>query len=107
MTAPDFEALRKERNARFYAMLKKLADEEGIAIDEFSHNHNDNACYCACPGPCEHRWDGETWESEDGCCMSATCSRCGSTAMSHDMRVRTAPRSGLPSGSGVDNEETQ
>ncbi len=26
------------------------------------------------------------WESEDGCAWSATCSRCGCTAMSHDMR---------------------
>ena len=30
--------------------------------------------------------DGDGWESEDGCAWSATCSRCGSTAMSHDMR---------------------
>jgi hypothetical protein len=35
---------------------------------------------------CDHVWDGEPYESEDGCISSATCSRCGAVAMYHDMR---------------------
>jgi hypothetical protein len=34
---------------------------------------------------CDHVWDGETWESPDGCAASVTCSQCGTTMMSHDM----------------------
>lgn len=88
-TAPDFEALRAERNRQVMEHHKKLADEIGVPLSSLSSNHNPNACYCACTsgGPCEHKWDGEGYESDDGLCWSATCSRCGHTAMSHDMRV--------------------
>jgi len=48
-------------------------------------------CRCRCPdGPCEHEWDGwEEWEDPDTGCSggSQVCSRCGMSAMSHDMRV--------------------
>jgi hypothetical protein len=85
---PDFEALRRKRNASVQEHLQKLADEHGVPLQSLRSNFNPHACYCACPeGPCEHKWDGEGYESEDGCCWSATCSRCGCTAMSHDMRV--------------------
>lgn len=40
----------------------------------------------AISGPCEHTWDGPGYESPDDRVWSATCSRCGCTAMSHDMR---------------------
>lgn len=43
------------------------------------------ACKCNCPESCEHVWDGETAE-EDGM-STATCSRCGKWAISHDMWV--------------------
>lgn len=81
----DFEALRAARNARVFEQHKKLEAEYGIKL---TSNFNPNSCYCACgtAGPCEHKWDGPDWESEDGCAMSVTCSRCGSTAMSHDIR---------------------
>jgi hypothetical protein len=85
--APDFEALRRERNEGAIRSMQKLADEHGIPLQSLRSNFNPNACYCACPGPCEHKWDGEWWTSEDGCAQSATCSRCGCTAMSHDVRV--------------------
>lgn len=51
-------------------------------------------CECNCgaeqePRVCEHKWDGEE-ESTDGDGMgygsSVTCSKCGMSAMSHDMR---------------------
>lgn len=87
---PDFEALRAKRNAAILEMQKKLADEYGIPVDRLTTNFNPYKCYCACGseprGPCEHKWDGPDWESEDGCACSVTCSRCGTTAMSHDMR---------------------
>jgi hypothetical protein len=86
--APDFDALRADRNARVQASMQKLADEHGIPLQSLRSNFNPNACYCACPdGPCEHKWDGDWWTSEDGCAQSATCSRCGTTAMSHSLRT--------------------
>lgn len=45
-------------------------------------------CACACPdGPCDHLFNGEWMEWDDGRMASATCSRCGLTAMSHSMSV--------------------
>ena len=35
---------------------------------------------------CEHVWDGPGYMHADGCGWSATCSRCGLDAMSHDLR---------------------
>lgn len=86
---PDFEALRALRNAEVAKAMQKIADEEGIPLASLSTTHNNNACYCACGhgGPCEHKWDGEWYESQDGCMQSVTCSRCGMTAMSHDLRT--------------------
>jgi hypothetical protein len=89
MEAPhDFEALRARRNAALQEHLQKMADEWGMPLQTLCTTAKPFACYCACGtgGPCEHKWDGEGWESEDGCAWSATCSRCGCTAMSHDMR---------------------
>lgn len=85
--APDFEALRAKRNASIANEGKRLAAELGLDGPLFC-SHDPNACYCACPdGPCEHKWDGEPWESTDGCAWSVTCSRCGETSMSHSMRT--------------------
>lgn len=89
MTSPDFETLRAHRNARVQEIFQKLADEHGMPLESMQTTFNPNACYCDCGngGPCEHTWDGEPWES-DGL-WTATCSRCGCTAFSHNMR--TAP----------------
>jgi hypothetical protein len=86
---PDFDALRAERNKSMQAMHQALADEHGIPLQSLRSNFKPDACYCACTtnGPCEHKWDGEGYESEDGCMWSATCSRCGTTAFSHSMRT--------------------
>jgi hypothetical protein len=85
---PDFEALRAKRNAAVLEHHRRLAEEYGIPLQSLLSNFNPAACYCACAsgGPCEHKWDGEPWESEDGCAWSTTCSRCGCTSVSHDMR---------------------
>jgi hypothetical protein len=83
----DFDALRAERNAQHDVFVEKMRAEGW----ELSREYDRNACYCACStgGPCEHTFDGEPYESEDGSLWSATCSRCGFTAFSHSMR--TAP----------------
>ena len=88
MTEPDFETLRARRNAEVRQHMQKLAEEIGVDPDTMQSNFNPNSCYCACAsgGPCEHKWDGEPYESDDGAVWSATCSRCGMTAMSHDLR---------------------
>lgn len=88
MSQPDFAALRAARNARAKARLSKFAAENDIEESSLQSTFNPDACYCACStgGPCEHKWDGEGYEPEDGSFWSATCSRCGCTAMSHDMR---------------------
>lgn len=83
---PDFEALRAQRNAQLDAFAEKLRAEgwevSGCCL------HDKSACYCACPdGPCEHTWDGKPYESEDGGVWSMTCSRCGTTSMSHSLRT--------------------
>ena len=84
----DFEALRARRNAAAQEHLQKMADELDVPLQSLLSSFNPSACYCACGqgGPCEHQWNGDGWKSEDGLAWSATCSRCGTTAMSHDMR---------------------
>ena len=86
---PNFEALRAARNESVLKRLAEQAEEWGVPVESITTSFNPNACYCACTtgGPCEHKWDGEPWES-DGL-WTTTCSRCGSTAFSHSMR--TAP----------------
>lgn len=92
MTKPDFEALRAERNKAVMEHMQQVADEFGCQVAELKTNYNLNACYCACAsgGPCEHTWDGEWYEFSDGLegptIGTATCSRCGMTAMSHSLR---------------------
>lgn len=83
---PDFEKLRAERNASVNAAIRKAAAELGVEMSEVKSTFNPCACYCACAsgGPCEHKWDGKVLEFESG--WTTTCSRCGATSMSHDMR---------------------
>jgi len=88
-TEINFEALRIRRNEEVLRSIQKIAEELDCPVNGLKTTFNPNACYCACTskGPCEHKWDGEPYESGDGSCWSVTCSRCGMTAMSHDMRV--------------------
>lgn len=87
--SPNFDALRAQRNAAVQQQTQQLADALGVPLQSLRSNFNPDACYCSCGtgGPCEHQWDGDAWESEDGCAWSTTCSRCGMTALSHDARV--------------------
>lgn len=89
-TEHDFAALRAQRNADLETEMRRLASTTGIPFERLMATVDPNACYCACAvgGPCEHTWtgwvcgstpDGATWES-------TACGRCGTTAMSHDLR---------------------
>jgi hypothetical protein len=82
----DFDKLRAERNAAHLESRKRLAAEYGIKLDAASDTFDPNACYCACGtgGPCEHKWDGAPVQGDTFFTM--TCSRCGCTALGHDMR---------------------
>lgn len=63
-----------------------MDDEPKLQV--FACGPSTQRCVCTCPdGPCEHRWDGPEWRSEDGLACSVTCSRCGMTKMSHDMWI--------------------
>lgn len=85
---PDFEALRAERNAALDKFREEMA-AQGWTVSGCAQ-HDKDACYCACPlGPCEHKWDGEPFESEAMGLWSTTCSRCGELSYSHSLR--TAP----------------
>ena len=66
---PDFAALRAQRNARVRASIQTLANEWGLDVESLKTTYRPTACYCACAsgGPCEHKWDGAGWTSEDGC----------------------------------------
>lgn len=84
---PDFETLRAARNQRVLDLHQKLADEWGVDLTAANSTFDPQACYCACPdGPCEHTWDGKMREGAYGS-ISVTCSRCGCTAIGHDLRV--------------------
>ena len=86
--APDFEALRAKRNEKIMDAIREYAEETGHPPAVVACSVHIEDCYCACAsgGPCEHKWDGKPYEDGDGC-VSATCSRCGETAMSHSMRI--------------------
>ena len=84
---PDFEALRKRRNKAVLAILQEAAKRLGWKEGDpplFS-TFDPNACYCACSsgGPCEHDWSGPVEDFDGG--YSATCKRCGCSAINHDM----------------------
>lgn len=83
---PDFDDLRRKRDESVERSMQKIADEFGCHVSELRTTYRPSKCYCACAsgGPCEHQWDGDGIEFDHG--WTATCSRCGATAMSHDMR---------------------
>lgn len=84
MESPDFENLRAKRNAQHEAFIEEMRADGW----EMTREYDRNACYCGCGsgGPCEHKWDGKYYESEDGGLVTSTCSRCGMLAYSHDLR---------------------
>lgn len=46
-----------------------------------------NTCECRCPDSCGHQWDGPEESFDEGLGWSVTCSKCGMSAVSHDMWV--------------------
>jgi len=86
MDKPNFEELRANRNVETEAAIKASEEKYGM---EVLRRPDPNACYCACSsgGPCEHTWDGKPYENEEEGVWSATCSRCGCTAISHSLRT--------------------
>lgn len=86
---PDFAELRRKRDEAVKEIVKAAAISMGMDPEKVTfHACGSHGCYCNCPeGPCEHQWDGEIFEDEDGCVMSTTCSKCGEICAYHDMRV--------------------
>lgn len=67
-----------------------LSSEDQVTY--FACGPSNSKCKCTCgvegiPHVCEHQWDGEGQEFDGGCGWTATCSRCGMTALSHSMWV--------------------
>lgn len=85
-TDAEFEELKRKRDESVREQVATFVAEQGWdpAQTAFHASHM-HGCYCACPeGPCQHVWDGPEEEGDNY--SSATCSRCGTSAMSHDMR---------------------
>lgn len=87
-TEAEFAELKRKNVEKTREAVKRICEEQGWDPAQTSfHASNMDGCYCACPeGPCQHTWDGPEWISEDRCTASATCSLCGATAFSHDLR---------------------
>lgn len=85
----DFESLREQRNKEVQESTERLATRLGVPADSLLTNFDPASCYCDCAngGPCEHKWDGEPYESDDDGAFvsSATCSLCGCVALNHDL----------------------
>lgn len=95
-TDEEFAELARKRDAATEEAVNRICAEQGWDRSKvgFHASHTDG-CYCACPdGPCQHVWNGRTVpigleEGEDeskALGFSTTCSRCGTDAMSHDIR---------------------
>lgn len=89
-TDEEFEQLKWQRDQSIARVMNEWADELGVDRGDVRlvHSSPSDACYCGCPdGPCQHVWDGPDYVDPGGCMVSATCSRCGALAISHDVRV--------------------
>lgn len=86
-TDAEFEELKRKRDAAVAEVVDRVCAEQGWDRSKVGmHASHAGECYCACPdGPCQHIWDGPDHEEE--CMSSVTCSRFGSVAAYHDMRV--------------------
>jgi hypothetical protein len=85
-TDEEFAELARKRDEAVAATVDAICTKHGWDRGEITfHASHMHGCYCACPdGPCQHVWDGpeETGDNYS----SVTCSRCGTSAISHDMR---------------------
>lgn len=95
-TDEEFAELARKRDEAVETTVTAICEKYGWdRAGVLTHSSHAGKCYCACPeGPCQHVWDGpdrplglEEGEDESQACgWSVTCSRCGTDAMSHDMR---------------------
>lgn len=85
-TDAEFEELKRKRDDSIRTTVDALCKEYGWDRSKTTfHSRDMHGCYCACPeGPCQHKWDGPT-VTEDNM-VDTTCSLCGASAFSHDMR---------------------
>ena len=85
-TEADFDALKAKRDESLAAQIDRVCAEQGWDRSAVGvHISGAGPCYCACPdGPCQHVWDGPEVRGENF--SSASCSHCGTSAISHDMR---------------------
>lgn len=60
---------------------------QGTVMPEFAEDPSKLPCKCNCPESCEHKWDGPEVEFDEGRGSSVSCSKCGTTAIEHDMMV--------------------
>jgi hypothetical protein len=60
------------------ALRAELASECGVMPSEITVH--------VCGVNCEHVWDGQVVEFEDGCGETASCSKCGELAINWAMR---------------------
>ena len=88
LTEAQFDELKRIRDESAEKAIGDFCDEHGWDRSKMiAHLDPAGPCYCACPtGPCQHTWDGPDIQIEDGLGYSVTCSRCGTSALSHDMR---------------------
>lgn len=93
-TDAEFDELKRVRDENIAVIVAEAWKKLGGDPNEKPHYHVSGAgmCYCACPdGPCQHIWDGpeeiETDSDDRPCGSSVTCSRCGTPAVYHDIRV--------------------
>lgn len=86
-TDEEFDALKKRRDDAVREMIAAVCRDEGWDPATVQvHCSHAGDCYCACPdGPCQHIWDGPDYIA--GGMVSVTCSRCGTPAIYHDIRV--------------------
>ena len=86
LTDAQFDELKRTRDAALSRVIDRACAEQGWDRSKtFVHVSHAGDCYCACPdGPCQHIWDGPGIDGDHF--SSVTCSRCGTDALSHDLR---------------------
>jgi len=63
----------------------KKPEYEPVTVFACGSSRGPCKCECATGGPCDHQWDGPWEEFEGGGGGTATCSRCGMSALHHSL----------------------
>lgn len=85
-TDEEFAELARKRHEAVNESIARICKEQGWDLaNTHVHCSHSSICYCDCPdGPCQHVWNGPEEVGDNY--SSVTCSRCGMSAISHDMR---------------------